>query len=164
MRYALVCTEKAPRGGADGAECGVSGAAIVADLGPTRKAIHEARPRRKRAVNHIDGLLPQQRSAEGSMATSPRPTAAFLARYPVPIELISALYRADDGERDRLLSALPEHGRARVAAYCAETERLQPLCLQVASTCAEASLIRAAGPAIGASLFARSRIDTTTAH
>lgn len=98
------------------------------------------------------------------MATSPRPTAAFLARYPVPIELISALYRADDGERDRLLSSLPEHGRARLAAYCAETERLQPLCLRVASTCAEASLVRAAGAAIGASLFARSRINTATEH
>jgi hypothetical protein len=82
----------------------------------------------------------------------------------VPIELISALYRADDGERDRLLSALPEHGRARVAAYCTETERLQPLGLQAASTCAEASLVRAAGAAIGASLFARSRINAATAH
>lgn len=98
------------------------------------------------------------------MAASPRPTAAFLARYPVPIELISSLYRADDGERERLLSALPEHGRARVAAYCAETERLQRLGLRAASTCAEASLIRAAGATIGASLFARSRINAATAH
>jgi hypothetical protein len=94
------------------------------------------------------------------MAASPWPTAAFLARYPVPIGLISSLYRADDGERDRL----PEHGRARVAAYCAETERLQPLGLRVASTCAEASLIRAAGATIGASLFARSRHDVAAAH
>lgn len=98
------------------------------------------------------------------MAASPWPTATFLSRYPVPIGLISSLYRADDHERDRLLSALPEQGRARLAAYCAETERLQPLSLRVASTCAEASLVRAAGATIGASLFARSRIDVAAAH
>lgn len=98
------------------------------------------------------------------MTTPPRPAAAALTRYPVPIELISSLYRADDGERGRLLSGLPEHGRARVAAYCTETERLRPLSLQVASTCAEASLVRAAGAAIGASLFTRSRIAAATAN
>ncbi|EIZ81855.1 hypothetical protein WYO_5443 [Methylobacterium sp. GXF4] len=98
------------------------------------------------------------------MAASPWPTAAFVARYPVPIGLISSLYRADDGERDHLLSTMPEHGRARVAAYCAESERLQPLSLLVASTCAEARLVRAAGATIGASLFARSRIDVAAAY
>jgi hypothetical protein len=60
------------------------------------------------------------------MATSPRPTAAFLARYPVPIELISALYRADDGERDRLLSALPEHARAGCRLLCRDGAASDP--------------------------------------
>ncbi len=49
-----------------------------------------------------------------------RPHPSALARYPVPIELISALFRADDAERDRLLAPMPAYGRARIAAYCAD--------------------------------------------
>lgn len=98
------------------------------------------------------------------MAASPRPTATVLARYPVPVELIAALFRADDEELDRLLAGMPEYGRARVAAYCAEKERLAPLGLRVARTCAEASLVKVAGAAIGASLFTRSRVEAATAH
>ncbi|MDP4022312.1 hypothetical protein Q8W71_06735 [Methylobacterium sp. NEAU 140] len=99
------------------------------------------------------------------MASAPtRPITATLAKYPIPIGLISALYRADADEFDRMVAAMPEYGRARVAAYCAENARLQPLGLKVARTCEEAALIRAAGAAVGASLFTRSRVEAATAH
>ena len=90
-----------------------------------------------------------------------RPTASTLAKYPVPVELITALYRADEVEFARLIATLPEYGRARMAAYCAERERLQPLSLKVARTCAEATLAKAAGKEAGAALFAESRSDLT---
>ncbi|GJE45149.1 hypothetical protein [Methylobacterium soli] len=92
------------------------------------------------------------------MASTPlRPMAASLAKYPIPIELIAALYRASEGEFGRLVSTMPEYGRARIAAYCTERERLQPLALKLASTCEEATLIKAAGAETGADLFAQSR-------
>ncbi|MGU3469202.1 hypothetical protein ACLBXO_30625 [Methylobacterium sp. C33D] len=87
-----------------------------------------------------------------------RPHPSALARYPVPIELISALFRADDAERDRLLAPMPAYGRARIAAYCAEHARLEALGLKVARTCDEATLVRAAGETVGADLFARARV------
>ncbi|KAA0124641.1 hypothetical protein CIW48_07750 [Methylobacterium sp. P1-11] len=86
-----------------------------------------------------------------------RPHPSALARYPVPIELISALFRADDAERDRLLAPMPAYGRARIAAYCADHARLEAVGLKVARSCDEATLVKAAGPALGADLFARSR-------
>ncbi|MGV7032272.1 hypothetical protein [Methylobacterium symbioticum] len=97
-------------------------------------------------------------------AASNRPSAATLARYPIPIELISALFRADETEFDRLITGMPEYGRARIAAYCVERERLQPLGLRIARTCEEGVLVRVAGPAAGASLFTQSRLREATAH
>lgn len=96
------------------------------------------------------------------MAHSPlRPLTPVLARYPVPLELIAALYRADAAEFGKLMASLPEYGRARVAAYCTDRERLQSLGLRVAGTCAEATLVQAAGPKAGADLFAHSRAEPT---
>ncbi|MGH1570366.1 hypothetical protein ACRAWG_06465 [Methylobacterium sp. P31] len=86
-----------------------------------------------------------------------RPHPSALAKYPVPIELISALFRADDEERERMLARMPAYGRARLAAYCVETGRLEELGLKVARACDEATLVKAAGPKVGADLFARSR-------
>jgi hypothetical protein len=86
-----------------------------------------------------------------------RPHPSALAKYPVPIELISALFRADDAERERLLAPMPAYGRARIAAYCADNARLAELGLKVARTCDEAVLVKAAGPTAGADLYARSR-------
>lgn len=88
-----------------------------------------------------------------------RPHPGALARYPVPIELISGLFRADDEERDHLLARMPSYGRARIAAYCAANGRLEELGLKVARTCDEATLVKAAGPVLGAHLFIRSRLD-----
>ena len=97
------------------------------------------------------------------MASAPlRPTAAALARYPIPVGLIASLYRADEDEFARLIAPLSEYARARIAAYCVERERLHPLALQVASTCGEAVLIKAAGPEAGAALFAQSRVEVMT--
>ena len=90
---------------------------------------------------------------------SNRPYPGMLAKYPVPIELISALYHAGDREFSQLLDRMPEHGRARIAVYCAEKERLQPLGLKVARSCDEAALVRAAGLTVGASLFKQSRAE-----
>jgi hypothetical protein len=87
-----------------------------------------------------------------------RPHPGALANYPVPIELISALFKADPVQRDRLLASMPVYGRARIATYCAANARLEDLSLQVARTCDEATLLRAAGPKVGADLFKRSRI------
>ena len=99
------------------------------------------------------------------MATAPnRPTANALARYPIPIELIAALYRADEGQFDRIIAPMSDYGRARIAAYCAEREKLRPLGLKVARHCEEAALVRAAGAPIGAELFIQSRIELATAH
>ena len=39
-------------------------------------------------------------------SASNRPAAASLARYPVPIELITALYRADEDRFSQLVAAL----------------------------------------------------------
>lgn len=91
-----------------------------------------------------------------------RPHPSALARYPVPIELISALFRADDAERDRLLAPMPTYGRARIAAYCADNARLAALGLKVARSCDEATLVKAAGQAVGADLYARSRAAAPT--
>lgn len=88
-----------------------------------------------------------------------RPHPGALAQYPIPIELISALFKADDEERDRLLARMATYGRARIAAYCAANERLEDLGLKVARTCDESTLVRAAGIKLGADLFARSRAD-----
>ena len=93
-----------------------------------------------------------------SVASTPlRPTAAALARYPIPAGLIASLYRADDGEFAKLVAPLSEYARARIATYCVEKERLHPLALKVASRCAEAVLVKAAGAEVGAALFAQSR-------
>ena len=97
-------------------------------------------------------------------SASNRPATAALARYPIPIELISALYRADDQEFDRLVSTMPEYGRARLAIYCVDRKRLQSLGLKMARTCGETALVRVAGTAVGESLFMQSRIADTTAH
>ncbi|GJE43695.1 hypothetical protein [Methylobacterium soli] len=94
------------------------------------------------------------------MASTPlRPTAAALARYPIPAGLIASLYRADEGEFAALVAPLSEYARARIAAYCVEKERLHLLALKVASNCAEAVLVKAAGVEIGAALFAQSRVE-----
>lgn len=95
------------------------------------------------------------------MANSPlRPATSALAKYPVPIELISALYRADDAEFGKIMSKMPDYGRARVAAYCNERGRLNELGLRIAGTCGEAILIKAAGAKTGADLFTNSRPGT----
>ncbi|MER2268319.1 hypothetical protein [Methylobacterium oxalidis] len=86
-----------------------------------------------------------------------RPTATALARYPIPIELIAALYRADEESFARMTGRMPEYGRARIAAYCVERERLHRLGLRLAGTCGEAALIKAAGPEVGAALYAHAR-------
>lgn len=92
------------------------------------------------------------------MAASPlRPTAPTLAKYPIPVELITTLYRARGAELDALIAGMPEYARARVAAYCVERERLLDLGERMAGTCGEATLIKAAGAKAGADLFARSR-------
>ncbi|MGU3668818.1 hypothetical protein ACLBX9_31950 [Methylobacterium sp. A49B] len=88
-----------------------------------------------------------------------RPHPGALANYPIPIELIASLFKADPGERDRLLSNMPVYGRARIATYCAAHARLEELGLQVARTCDEATLLKAAGPKVGLDLFTRSRIE-----
>jgi len=94
----------------------------------------------------------------------PRPTPAALSSYPVPIELITSLYRATEGEFEVLLARMPENGRARVAAYCAESDRLIPLGLRIARTCEARALIRVAGEAAGADLFAQSRNEDSAEH
>jgi len=95
-----------------------------------------------------------------SVTSTPlRPTAAALARYPIPAGLIASLYRADEGEFAELIAPLSEYARARIAAYCVEKERLHLLALKVASSCAEAVLVQAAGVEIGAALFAQSRVE-----
>ena len=95
-----------------------------------------------------------------SVASTPlRPTAAALARYPIPAGLIASLYRADEGEFAKLVAPLSEYARARIATYCIEKERLHPLALKVASSCAEAALVKAAGAEVGAALFAQSRVE-----
>ncbi|MCJ2081942.1 hypothetical protein [Methylobacterium sp. J-090] len=92
------------------------------------------------------------------MAASPlRPTAPTLAKYPIPVELITTLYRAQGAELDALIAGMPEYARARVAAYCVERERLLDLGHRMAGTCGEATLIKAAGSKAGAALFAQSR-------
>jgi hypothetical protein len=97
------------------------------------------------------------------VASTPlRPTAAALARYPIPAGLIASLYRADEGEFAALVAPLSEYARARIAAYCVEKERLHLLALKVASSCAEAVLVKAAGVEIGAALFAQSRVEEIT--
>lgn len=94
------------------------------------------------------------------MANSPmRPMTPVLGRYPIPIELIAALYRADDAEFGKLMRTIPEYGRARVAAYCTDRERLHRLGLRIAGTCAEAILVQAAGAKVGADLYASSRAE-----
>lgn len=92
-----------------------------------------------------------------------RPHPGALAQYPIPIELISALFKADDAERDRLLARMPAYGRARIAAYCAVNARLEQLGLKVARSCDEATLVKAAGPKTGPDLFRRSRIEPADA-
>lgn len=92
------------------------------------------------------------------MAASPlRPTTPTLAKYPIPVELITTLYRARGAELDALIAGMPEYARARVAAYCVERERLLELGQRMAGTCGEATLIKAAGAKAGAALFALSR-------
>jgi hypothetical protein len=94
------------------------------------------------------------------VASTPlRPTAAALARYPIPAGLIASLYRADEGEFAKLVAPLSEYARARIAAYCVEKERLHPMALRIASNCAEAALVKAAGAEVGAALFAQSRVE-----
>jgi hypothetical protein len=109
-------------------------------------------------------LDPAFSKATGISVASPplRPTAAALARYPIPAGLIASLYRADEGEFAKLVAPLSEYARARIATYCVEKERLHPLALKVASSCAEAALVKAAGAEVGAALFARSRVEATT--
>ncbi len=92
------------------------------------------------------------------MASSPlRPTTPTLAKYPIPVELITTLYRAQGAELDALIAGMTEYARARVAAYCVERERLLDLGLRMAGTCGEATLVKAAGPKAGAALFEQSR-------
>lgn len=99
------------------------------------------------------------------MAFAPnRPTTRALAQYPIPIELISALYRADAREFDRLVAPISEYARARIAAYCVEREKLRPLGLKLARHCEESALVRAAGAPMGAELFAQSRTEAATAQ
>lgn len=94
------------------------------------------------------------------MATSPmRPMTPVQGRYPIPIEMIAALYRADAAEFEHLMRTMPEYGRARVAAYCTDRERLHHLGLRIAGTCAEATLVQAAGAQAGADLYANSRAE-----
>lgn len=92
------------------------------------------------------------------MASSPlRPTTPTLAKYPIPVELITTLYRAEGAELDALIAGMTEYARARVAAYCVERERLLDLGLRMAGTCGEATLMKAAGAKAGAALFEQSR-------
>ena len=95
---------------------------------------------------------------------SPRPTPAALSAYPVPIELITSLYRATQDQFEAMLARMPENGRARVAAYCTESDRLVPLGLRIARTCEAPALIRVAGEAAGADLFAQSRAVEPSEH
>lgn len=96
------------------------------------------------------------------MTSAPvRPTPAALAKYPVPVGLVTTLYRANDAEFAALTAPMPEYGRARIAAYCMERPNLHALALRIASTCAETALIRAAGTDLGAYLFAQSRPAST---
>ncbi len=96
------------------------------------------------------------------MANSPmRPMTPVQGKYPIPIELIAALYRADEAQFGNLMRTIPEYGRARVAAYCTDRERLHTLGLRIAGTCAEATLVQAAGPKAGADLYASSRAEAT---
>jgi hypothetical protein len=99
------------------------------------------------------------------MANSPlRPVTSVLAKYPIPIELIAALYRANEAEFGKLMETMPEYGRARVAAYCSDRERLHHIGIRIAGTCAEATLLQAAGAKVGADLFASSRTGSDVAH
>ncbi|MDR7037484.1 hypothetical protein J2X36_002231 [Methylobacterium sp. BE186] len=93
-------------------------------------------------------------------STPLRPTATALARYPIPVELIAALYRASASDFARLVAHMPEYGRARIAAYCVERERLHQLGVRLAATCGEAALVKAAGAEVGAALFAHARSET----
>lgn len=99
------------------------------------------------------------------MANSPlRPLTSVLARYPIPIELIAALYRADAVEFERMMETMPEYGRARVAAYCTDRDRLHSLGARIARTCQESTLVQAAGAKVGADLFASSRAGAEATH
>ena len=77
-------------------------------------------------LGRLDPVSPQ--ATGSSVASTPlRPTAAALARYPIPAGLIASLYRADEAEFAKLVAPLSEYARARIAVYCVEKERLHPL-------------------------------------
>lgn len=80
-------------------------------------------------------------------------TAVTSPIYPVPIELICALYRADDDKFGRLIAVMPEAVRTTLASYCAEQKRLRPLSIKMARTCEEAGLVHLAGFAGSATLI-----------
>ncbi|WP_246696893.1 hypothetical protein [Methylobacterium planeticum] len=122
------------------------------------------------AIRHGNASLTMMRLDSASpeatglaVASTPlRPTAAALARYPIPVGLIAPLYRADAGEFEALMAPLSDYARARIAAYCIERERLHALALRIAGTCTEAALVKAAGAEVGAALFVQSRVEPAT--
>ncbi len=75
---------------------------------------------------------------------------------PVSLDLLGALYRADQETLDLILSDLPEATRAKLAAYLYGRSHTNALGLRVAATCGGASLRRAAG-LLGNALFEQSR-------
>lgn len=91
-----------------------------------------------------------------AVQTEIRPLPPSMAGYPVPVELLSALYRATEEEAEAIASRIPEPARARLALYCYGKSHLNQLGLRIAAGCAETTLVRAAGPA-GAVLFEQSR-------
>ncbi len=75
---------------------------------------------------------------------------------PVPLDLLGALYRADDETLEDLLNEIPERTRAQLAVYLYGRSHTHALGIRVAARCDGATLRRAAG-LVGNALYEQSR-------
>ena len=64
---------------------------------------------------------------------------------PVPLDMLGAIYRADEYDLPLLLGELAPLTRAKLAAYCYRKSHTHQLALAIARACDRDDLVRAAG-------------------
>src|SRR4051794_890458 len=91
--------------------------------------------------------------------TQSHPTSGALPdpNCPVSLDLLGAVYRADEYDLPEILAQIPPLTRAKLAAYLYGKSHMHQLGLTVARACERDDLIRAAGE-IGSVIHGQSRL------
>ncbi len=91
------------------------------------------------------------------MQSHPTSGAEPDARCPVSLDVLGAIYRADEYDLPLLLAELPDLTRAQLAAFCYRKSHTHQLGLKIARACERDDLVRAAGE-IGAVIHGQAHL------